>query len=307
MPRTHLTTRQIDGCEVIDLENDQLRVRVAPGVGGRVVGLFNKSLKHEFLWKNPRLRLQRHPPGAEYDPNFYGGIDELLPNDMAETVDGLNLSDHGELWTAALDWRADESTLRLSGRMPVSGLQYERTMRLADDTPEVRFDYRITNSGDQRRRFLWKLHAAIAIIEGDCVVCPARTAKVVDPAWTRWQQREPFAWPNVDGGRADVIPPNNGTVDFLYLYDLNSGHLAWQRPSAGLELGYSFDTAVFPFVWYFASYGGFDGHYTAVLEPCTSMPMSLNEAIGHGRCSELGPGQSLQTSVTLYAGSVRRP
>jgi hypothetical protein len=35
----------------------------------------------------------------------------------------------------------------------------------------------------------------------------------------------------------------------------------------------------------FASYGGLDGHYTAVLEPCTAMPVSVNEAARLNQCS----------------------
>jgi hypothetical protein len=37
--------------------------------------------------------------GADYDSNFYGGIDELIPNDIPENIDGIDDPDHGELWT----------------------------------------------------------------------------------------------------------------------------------------------------------------------------------------------------------------
>jgi hypothetical protein len=91
-------------------------------------------------------------------------------------------------------------------------------------------------------------------------------------------------------------------MDFFYLFDLSTGEMFWRRPGAGLKFGYRFDTRVFPYAWLFASYGGFLGHYTIILEPCTTMPMSVNEAAGQGQCSLLEVGQVLETSVSLYAG-----
>jgi hypothetical protein len=52
----------------------------------------------------------------------------------------------------------------------------------------------------------------------------------------------------------------------------------------------------------FATYGGFLGHYTVVLEPCTTMPLSVNEAKATGRCSRLEPGEILETNVSIFAG-----
>jgi hypothetical protein len=64
----------------------------------------------------------------------------------------------------------------------------------------------------------------------------------------------------------------------------------------------SFDRQVFPYVCYFASYGGLDGHYTAVLEPCTAMPVPVNEAARLNQCSVLEPGRRVETRVSIYAG-----
>jgi hypothetical protein len=82
--------------------------------------------------------------------------------------------------------------------------------------------------------------------------------------------------------------------------------MAWRSVSCDLVFAYTFDLAVFPYAWYFASFGGLDGHYTAILEPCTAMPLSVNEAAGLGQCSVLGAGKTLSTVVTVYAGPVRK-
>lgn len=292
----------VDGVPIVRLENASLRVDVAPSVGGRVISLIDKATGYEFLWRNARLKLEKLPPGSPYDPNFYGGIDELIPNDIPEPLNSVDSPDHGELWTTALAGAIEGESLVLSGALPLSGLRYWRRMALRGDSPYLDIDYRIENGADQRRIFLWKLHAALRIAPDDRIECPARTARVVDLEWSRWHTLEPFAWPMIEGQRADVIPPNNNTVDFLFLYDLQEGRMAWRSATMGLTFAYTFDVNFFPYAWYFASYGGFDGHYTAILEPCTTMPLSVNEAARLGQCSVLDPDQRIETRVTIYAG-----
>jgi hypothetical protein len=288
--------------EVVRLRSPQLEVDVAPEVGGRIVQIRHVDSGHEFLWNNSGLMLEAKPPGSEYDPNFFGGIDELIPNDIPETIDGISCADHGELWTTPLSWHWDDEAIVLQGWLPRFGLTYERRMTLRPSDPIVDLHYRIANKSEGTRHFLWKLHAAVAISPGDRIECAARHAQVVDPAYSRFSTLTPFDWPTIEGQRADVVPAQDGKVDFFYLYDLGSGRIAWTRPRQRLKFEYRFDTTVFPFAWLFATYGGFDGHHTVILEPCTTMPISVREAIANGRCSQLGPGEVLETDVSIYAG-----
>jgi len=295
----------LDGVPIIRLESDALRVDVAPGVGGRVVSLVEKSGGHEFLWRNRSLRLEHLSSGSEYDPNFYGGIDELLPNDLPEEINGVPCPDHGELWTLPLSWECEREQLKLVGTLPRFGLQYERRMSLRADGPFLDLDYRISNPTAYTRHFLWKLHAALAVEAGDIIDCPARQAQVVDLSYSRFSSVAPFAWPEIEGKFANVIPPADGTMDFFYLFDFPAerGCMAWRRE--GLEFAYHFDTRVFPYAWMFASYGGFLGHYTVVLEPCTAMPVSVNDAARKSQCSMLKPGETLETRVSIRAGRLK--
>jgi hypothetical protein len=296
----------LDGVPIVRLESDHLQVDVAPSVGGRVVSLVDKATGHEFLWRNQSLPLQALPAGTDYDPRFYGGIDELLPNDIPEVINGVKCPDHGELWTLPLNWERDRSTLKLSGTLPLFGLQYEREMSLRADGPRLDFLYRIANSTGQTRHFLWKLHAALAVAPADVIECPARKGQVVDLGWSRYHTLAPFAWPTIEGQSANVVPAPDGTVDFFYLFDLARGQVAWRRPSNGLVFAYHFDTTVFPYAWLFASYGGFNGHYTVILEPCAAMPISVNEAAAKRHCPVLKPGKTLETRVSIWAGSTRQ-
>ena len=295
-----------DGISLQRLESEFLIVDVAPEVGGRIVSVIEKRSGYEFLWRNQTLRLQRLPSGSEYDPHFYGGIDELLPNDIPEKIDAVDCPDHGELWTTPLHSILDGDRLILQGELPLFGLNYERRMKLREDRPFIDFSYRLSNRTRNDRHFLWKLHAALAVAARDIIDCPARKGQVVDPAWSRYSSLIPFAWPRIEGQAANIVPDKNGTVDFFYLFDLDEGRIAWKRLSSGLEFAYHFDTHVFPFCWLFASYGGFNDHYTVILEPCTTLPISVRDAVAHGWCSCLKPGESLETEVSIYAGPIRR-
>jgi len=292
----------LDGVPLVRLESDSLRVDVAPGVGGRVVSLVEKTGGHEFLWRNRALPLQLLPAGSEYDPNFYGGIDELFPNDIPEEINGVPCPDHGELWTLPLAWQCDGTRLKLEGSLPRFGLKYEREMSLRADAPWLDLTWRISNPTAHTRQFLWKMHAALVIAAGDVIDCPAGRAQVVDLNCSRFSSLSPFAWPMIECKSADVIPPADGTMDFFYLFDLREGRIAWRRPRERLEFAYHFDTRVFPYAWLFASYGGFLGHYTVILEPCTAMPISVNEAASKKQCSVLQPGETLETRISIRAG-----
>lgn len=287
---------------LIWLENQWLKVELFPAGGGKLTSVYNKELDYEFLWKNDKLALQTYPSGTEYDPVFYGGVDELLPNDIPENVDGNDYPDHGELWTTALAPTLNEECIKLQATLPVSGLFYQKTIRLDKNHPQIITEYVIRNDSERPRSFLWKLHAALKVGEGDRIVCQAKNGQVVDPAYSRFSQIAPFLWPDVEGTHASRLPGRNDSMDFFYLYDLNEGEVSWESAEGNYRFGYTFDTHVFPYVWLFASYGGFLDHHTAILEPCTTMPISVNEAAELGKCSVLQPGQEIRTTVTIFAG-----
>ena len=84
-------------------------------------------------------------------------------------------------------------------------------------------------------------------------------------------------------------------------------YFAENKPAEGKkEFSYTYDKHIFPYQWYFASYGGFLDHYTAILEPCTAMPLSVNDAKALNQCTVLQPGEELNTSVRIFAGKAQK-
>ena len=224
----------------IRLENDCLRVEVAPAVGGRIVSLLHKPAGQEWLWRNPALPLRRVAPGTAYDPEFYGGIDEQIPCDGPETLDGIAYPDHGELSTQALEASTDGDALVLRGELPLLGFRYERRMELAPNAPELRVKYRITNVGSTpRSAFLWKLHAALAVAAGDRILCPATHAQPLDLAWSRCRESAPFEWPHYGEVDMSLVPPPDGTAEFLALTGLAAGTIRLRAPRRGRNCGWN--------------------------------------------------------------------
>jgi hypothetical protein len=291
-----------NGIEIIRLETKQLRVGIVPALGGKVLSIFNRPLKKEFLWTNKNLPLKVNPAGSPYNPNFIGGIDELIPNDKPETIDSIDYGDHGELWTTQLEHYITDEKVTMQGVLPLSGLYYSKTVWLDPQVPVIYLDYLIRNDTSALRHFMWKLHPAINIQAGDRLVTTAKHARVGDASYSRFKtELSEFNWPQIENTDASILPEKNGTMDFFVLYDI-------PKPEMQLETGsgdvfcFRYDPKVFPYQWYFASYGGLLNHYMALLEPCTNPSWTTNEAIQNNQSAKLQPGESLKTTIQIFAG-----
>ncbi|MFT3700865.1 MAG: DUF5107 domain-containing protein [Agriterribacter sp.] len=297
-----VSTDSINGITILIAENDYLKCIIVPALGGKLLSVYNKELQKEFLWTNQHLPLVVNEPGAEYDPNFLGGIDELIPNDIPENIDGIDYPDHGELWTTPLDYVIKDNTIILSGVLPLSQLYYSKTIKLDIASPTIHLAYTIRNQSASIKHFLWKLHAALAIEKNDTLITSASKAKVVDAAYSRFSDTNEFGWPTIEQTNASIVPEKNNSMDFFFLYDTPVAEMAMRSSNDHHEFRYTYDKNIFPYQWYFASYGGFLDHYTAILEPSTAMPLSVNDAKALNQCSVLQPNEEVRTTVQIYAG-----
>jgi hypothetical protein len=81
-----ISKRSQNGIEILNIESRHLVIALVPALGGKILSVLNKPLQKEFLWTNKNLSLNKHDSGADYDSNFLGGIDELIPNDIRKTL-----------------------------------------------------------------------------------------------------------------------------------------------------------------------------------------------------------------------------
>ena len=273
------------------LENQRLSVEIDAAHGGRITSFFDKELKKEFLWYDAsRLPVN---PALDYDGNFAGGMDELLPNDPPEN----GFPDHGELWTASLKEERSGELLTVSGFLPCSKLFYRREMHLEDNALISR--YCITNTAETRLDFLWKCHAAWRIEPGDRLFAQAHCVQAADPGdWSLAAAGMPKQWQN-----PYVIGAMNGKSDFFFLTDLQRSELLLKK-SDGSSVKCIFDSAIFPNAWIFISFGRLNGSRTLIMEPCTNYPLTIAEAKKARVCAHLDPQQTLTTQVRWESGRI---
>jgi hypothetical protein len=201
-----------------------------------------------------------------------------------------------------LQYDLEDDKISIYGNLKLSGLYYRKDVYLDAKSPIIYLQYKIKNETNFKRNFLWKLHAALAIKEGDKLVTSAQKAKVADPDYSRFADLDEFNWPVIENIDASIVSLKNKSIDFFYLYDIEQAEMQLLSGKDNHLFSYYYDKKVFPYQWYFASYGGFLNHYTAILEPSTSMPLSVNEAKLMGQCTVLEPNEEINTVVRIYAG-----
>ncbi|MBJ6361485.1 DUF5107 domain-containing protein [Paenibacillus sp. GCM10012307] len=297
------------GIGTIILENDLLKVVIMPALGAKIWQLTYKPKGKDLLWNNPRLKPKELPFHAVYDDQFFGGWDELFPNDSPELIEGEAFPDHGELWT--LPWQyalekvgPDEVMVRLWTDTPISVCRVEKTVTLRAGEAKLRFRHRIANESSRSLPFLWKLHAALAVDEHSRIDLPARTVYVEEFGSPRAGfTGRTYEWPyalDETGKQWDmrqVLPASSGASEFQYAIDTSAGWCALTHTKERIGFALAYDANVLPHCWIFASYGGWRSLNTVVLEPCTGYPFSVNEGMKRGTHMVLPPGDSLECTI----------
>ncbi len=299
------------GLKAVILENEFLRAVVLPELGGRLWELHHKPSDFQFLWHHPRIAPRPVPFGSNYDNHWFGGWDELFPNDAPCTVEGEELPDHGEVWSIpweydvpSSDRRCEEVRLILRCETLITACQLEKELVLRAGEPNLTVLYRLANPTGKSVPFLWKLHLALKVEPLSRIQLPPCTV-IPEPAFCSRFASEPamFPWPfapALDGGQVDlrVVPePTAAATDFFYALGLADGWFALCHPNRQLRLAVRFPKEVFSTVWVFATYGGWRDLYALILEPCTAYPYLLDEAIRQGTASVLRAGERVEALV----------
>lgn len=293
------------------LKNPYLEVTVRPECGGRIDQITDLARAKEWLWHPPEYdpaAARQLPEAASFDASWQGGFEEMFPNDAACTVDGRALPDHGEAWSAVWDSKLDAPhRLALTLDCQTVPVRLEKLLVLEPDAPVLHMRYRMTNLGSSPVPCMLKLHPALAIEEGDEIDLPDCNVEAVAIEFSRLIGREgKTRWPDgraADGGtvRLDrTRPADSGLREFVYCSSLEEGRCGVRNARTGSRLSFAFDRAAFPFVWVFQSYGGFNGHYVLMLEPCTSKPYDLREVIARDTAFWLGRDTMRTLDLSLH-------
>jgi galactose mutarotase-like enzyme len=313
MPVTVNPEATIHGLRSIELENDWLRVSVLPEVGAKIYDLIWKPSGRNFLWHNPRIIPQTYPIEANFDNYWCGGWDDGFPTCDECDFRGEHYPNLGELrsvrWTVeSLSQDGGDAVARLSALGPISPVRAEKTVRLVGRTPVVRMRYEITNLGPLPLDFIWGTHPALNPKDHMLLRIPAKTGIVglaSDSALGTAGQR--YSWPLLEttAGRTDMSTVRDIDMKMFcghYATDLEAGWYAVEDPETGQGFLLKFPVDQCPYLWMWLVYGGWRGYHHIIIEPWTSHPVHLAEAVKQKTSRHLEPGQkfSVEVLATIY-------
>ena len=288
----------------IELTTADLRLVVAPALGGRIVSLEDRRTGHDWLVSDPSRAADADMAGwGDEDAVFTGerafGWDECLPTvaSCADPLDpgGPSLRDHGDGWGRSSEvsrlaaTAAVEAGVRLAWEVPAR-YRFERTIRL--DGPTVRTDYRMTSLGPDMP-FLWSMHPLLALEPGARLVLGGvhRVAITNATGFDLGSVDGTVDWPLArlrDGRTTDLsriagVEAGTALKAYARAASLDGPAIAIQPDGAGLAIEWDRQAAPFLGVWIDA--GGWPagtGRHQVALEPTTAPHDDLASAVAAG-------------------------
>ena len=157
------------------------------------------------------------------------------------------------------------------------------------------------------------------ILPGLCSPLPGSHSQDYAAPSSRLERGQDTVWPLVKGRKGETVdlsqipPPEVRSHDMAYLYDLEDGWYALVNSSRGVGFGLRWDKSLFPHLWFWQLYRGgmgypwFGTNYTAALEPVSSYPQTLTEAIKAKTQLVLAAGGERRTRLVAaaFAGSIK--
>jgi len=286
----------------IELESRWLRATILPDVGAKIYDLVHKPTGRAVLWHNPRIEPQPYPVDGLFDNYWCGGWDDAFP-----TCDAFSpYPDLGEL--RALRWKVDDATpnsATLSAYGPISPVHVTKRVSLDSDAAILRMSHSITNLGPKPLDFIWGTHPALNVSPGTILRIPARNAIVSEASCRAFgEPGERYDWPRL--GAVDMSKvPDAGTGEYCghYAVDLEAGWYEVEDTQTGCGFRLDFPVEICKVLWLWLNYGGYRGLYHVIVEPWTSIPVHLGEAIRRGTSLRLPPGGVFDVAVaaTVYS------
>ncbi len=304
------------GFRILGLRSDEVEVRCAPELGGRIFSLVSRQSKREWLWRQPGMGLFSPRDPTDFTTGTFAGLDECCPTVGAcKWKDGQPLNDHGNIW--ASPWKIDAHTatgIDLSARMENLGLKFSRSVSLARGV--IRFSYALENFGLSISPALWSMHPLFRIYEGDRLSLPDSLKELVvesiAPSIKSYSVRENSV--TADSGRPLLTFPEIAPgvrLDRLELTDMKAGYLkcfgrepltvapvvTLSNDSGGDRLRVSWSQENAPYLGLWLTRGGYRGWHQVAIEPCQAPYDQVSIAAEKSVCGDLTvlkPGETRQ-------------
>jgi galactose mutarotase-like enzyme len=283
------------------LENDHLRVEVAPFLGGKIASIQIKPEGEELLQKP----LQPYAPRTRYmsfDASDASGWDECLPSVAACEVGGVRVPDHGDFWQ--VEWQVvskNGNAVTISADGFSLPLRFSKVIALKEN--QLRIAYSVENTSATPVEYIWSAHPLFSVDPEDRIMLPPSVKEVIveGSAGDRLGAKgAKHCWLQTtlkNGASCDLSiagKPEDGTGDKLFTSAPLEGWCAIERRNLGRRVELQFDPRVSTHLGLWICYGGWpEGHanrqYCVALEPCNATGDSLALAVKEGRARHLAP------------------
>jgi hypothetical protein len=266
-------------------------VGIVPEEGGRIQSVTDRRSGRELLY-------QRTPPlGSRTDFDFMsgcpGGWDEMFPNDPP----WRGHPDHGRVWSTRFEFvKQTAHRLQLRATLETPAVDLEREYQLLPPPRRgVRQDLTL-RAREATGPFLWASHPMLRVGSGWSVRVEAPELVVDTELAGRF---EPAA--TLSGGdrdRALTVPsPRQGWSEVLYASSIATASV--ESPDGRQRTRMSWDEDYLRHLWIVTVTGELDVDLCVLLEPCTSRPYRLTDAITAGTACSLAAGAEIHWWVEL--------
>jgi hypothetical protein len=295
----------------IVLESGKMRAEFISDPGGKLASLINKETGYEYLVQRKNAVYRDQPFGGVYVDAECSGFDDMFPTiDICkcenEPWKGIEMADHGEVWSLPWDYSTDNYSLRLS----VHGVRFpyklERHIHFTDEN-SLRIDYKLSNNSPFDFEFLWAGHLMINLEEGTELLLPDDCTQAVTVLSNgRGTFGDINNWPhfldkNGNSYRADISGPESvGRFEKYYFVNkLNDGWCKLKYPDNKTKLEVTFPVNVIPYLGILMNEGGWDGLYNIIIEPCSVCYDRPDVAKKYGQVSKIGAFGTLNWHVGI--------
>jgi len=169
--RVEKEIENLNGFELATLENDVLRIRVAPAMGGRIVSLIEKNSGREWMFAGA-------PDDLVYP--IAGGYEEYSEEIW-----------HSPGWNEIYELERNETSIQLRADLR-NGIRLQRIYRLLGESFSLEIESRFSNISDESKTVVARRHAELAVENWNAALLTTR-----HPNGTR-EQSQP--WKNQAAG-----------------------------------------------------------------------------------------------------------